>query len=433
MVSTLLTADFKQTPYWWEAAAPSPRLGRELPQKPVDVAIIGSGYTGLHAAIQTARAGCSTLVLEAEAAGFGASSRNGGQVSTSVKPALAKLTKRYGAELAADILREGQASRDFIEDFIKSEGINCHFQVPGRFHGAHTARQYDLLARDAADSGILKTDAFMVPRGEQHSALGTDAYYGGIVFPRHASLHPALYHKGLLDLAQQAGAQVVTHCRVNGIARQAGGLFTLDTANGPVQARRVILATNGYTSGITPWQQRRVIPIGSYIIATEELPAAVMDRLMPTDRILSDTRKLVYYYRPSPDRKRILFGGRVSLQESDPKITGPRLHAELVHLFPELAQTRISHSWTGLVGYTFDTLMHAGQDNGLYYAMGYCGSGVGMASYLGMRIGQQAADNPEGLTAFNKIPFPTRPFYTGNPWFLAPSVMAYRIRDRLGV
>ncbi|WP_299881752.1 FAD-binding oxidoreductase [uncultured Sulfitobacter sp.] len=429
---SLFTTDFKESPYWWEAAPPEPASEQDLP-KQVDVAIIGSGYTGLHAAIQTAQAGRTTLVLEAEAAGFGASTRNGGQVSTSIKGSLPELTRQFGAQRAVEILREGQASLDFMKDFIPAHKIDCDFQVDGRFHGAHTPKKYDQLARSiGVNAAVFSDDAFMIPKADQATEFDTAAYHGGIVYPHHASLHPAKYHRGLLGIARRHGAEIATHCRVKSLNRTAKG-FELQTPKGPVRAGRVVLATNGYTGPLSPWQQRRIIPIGSYIIATEELPSDVMDRLMPTNRILSDTRKLVYYYRPSPDRKRILFGGRVSLRETDPRRTGPKLHAELVRLFPELAQTRISHSWSGFVGYTFDTLMHAGQEDGLYYAMGYCGSGVGMASYLGMRIGQQASDNPEGMTAFNKIPFQTRPFYTGNPWFLAPSVLAYRIRDRFGI
>ncbi|GGA09648.1 NAD(P)/FAD-dependent oxidoreductase [Neptunicoccus cionae] len=428
----MFTDDFKQTPYWWEAAPIAERTPDDLPQKKVDVAIIGSGYTGLQAAVQCARAGRSTVVLEAEALGHGASTRNGGQISTSVKFGLEKLTKRYGREIAEGILQEGQASRDYVERFIQDEGIACHFNAAGRFDGAHSPRHYDKMAKQVAAGSYLNTGAYMVPKADMPAELGTEAYHGGMVYPRHANLHPALYHKGLLRVAQQAGGQVHSHCAVTGLKRQNGG-FLLNTVKGPVEAARVILATNGYTGGISPWQQRRLIPIGSYIIATEELPEALIDRLMPTDRNICDSRKLVYYYRRSPDRKRILFGGRVSLQEADPKISGPRLHREMVHLFPELASTKISHSWTGMVGYTFDTLMHAGQDDGLFYAMGYCGSGVGMSSYMGMRIGQQAVDDPRGMTAFNKIPFPTRPFYQGNPWFLAPSVMAYRLWDKTGL
>lgn len=427
----MFTSDFKPQPYWWDLAPPETLPPADLPSS-VDVLIVGSGYTGLHAALQTSRAGRSTLVLEAESIGFGASTRNGGQISTSIKLSFQALKARYGADLASDILQEGQASLDFIKRFVANEEIACDFQVPGRFHAAHTARHYDKLAKSCeAVPGGLKTDAFMVQRDQQHTAIGTDAYHGGIVFPHHASINPGLYHHGMRELVRSAGASIASFCPVTNISRQSDG-FLVTTPQGDVRADRVIVATNGYTGPLTPAQQRRVIPIGSYVIATEELPAALMDQLMPTDRVLSDTRKLVYYYRPSPDRKRILFGGRVSLREADPLRTGPLLRAELVRLFPQLKDVRISHSWTGLVGYTFDTLMHSGSDSGLYFAMGYCGSGVGMASYLGMRIGQQAADNPEGKTAFDRISFPTRPFYSGNPWFLTPSVLAFRIRDRLG-
>lgn len=421
----MFTTDFKQTPYWWDHAPREAPTSPDLP-KAVDVLVVGSGYTGLHAALRTARAGRSTLVLEAEALGHGASSRNGGQISTSVKPDEASLSRKFGATIASGIMAEGQASRDYIEEFVTSENINCDFQVPGRFHGAHSARHYEKLATTA---GL--NDAFMVPRASLHQELGTDAYFGGIVYPHHASIHPGRYHDGLLEKVRAAGADLVSHCRVHELEPQATGTL-VRTQHGNVLAKRVIVATNGYTTALTPHLQRRVIPIGSYIIATQELPKAQIDRLMPTDRILSDTRKLVYYYRPSPDRKRILFGGRVSLTETNARTTAPLLRNELIRLFPELSEVKISHSWSGFVGYTFDSLMHIGQDNSIYYAMGYCGSGVGMASYLGMKLGLMAVDDPAGKTAFADIPFPSRAYFRGNPWFLAPSIAAFRLSDRFG-
>ena len=152
---------------------------------------------------------------------------------------------------------------------------------------------------------------------------------------------------------------------------------------------------------------------------------------MPGDRIYSDTCKVVYYYRASPDRKRILFGGRVSSGETDPLKSAPNLRADMVRLFPELHNVRLSHSWMGFVAYTFDTLAHTGKQDGIHYAMGYCGSGVSMASYLGMRTGQKVLDNTEGITGFDSIKFPTRPLYNGNPWFLPATVAYYRYRDKL--
>ena len=169
------------------------------------------------------------------------------------------------------------------------------------------------------------------------------------------------------------------------------------------------------------------------MIATEALPEGLMDRLIPKNRIVSDTRKVVFYYRASPDRQRILFGGRVSHQETDPRVSGPKLHADMAAIFPELATVRISHSWCGFVAYTFDELMHLGKHDGLHYAMGYCGAGVGTSSYFGMRIGQQVLGLKEGQTALDGLAFQTRPLYSGNPWFLAPSVAYYRLRDRLPI
>ena len=423
--------DFKAEPYWWEDVRPPLLDPSPLPAR-ADVAVIGSGYTGLNAALQTARAGRHTVVLDAEHAGWGCSTRNGGQISTSIKPDFATLAARHGRERAFAILEEGHQALAWIKSFVDSEGIECDLKVPGRFHAAHGPRHYEMLARAAASQiPGLETGAYVVERAEQRRELGTDAYHGGVIYPHHASLHPARYHRGLLDRVLRAGAAVAPHCPAAAVEKDGEG-FNIRTGQGNLKARDVIVASNGYTGAASAWQRRRVIPIGSYIIATEPLGPELMARLMPTDRIISDTRKVVYYYRPSPDRSRILFGGRVSARETDPRVSGPKLRAELASLFPELSQTRISHSWAGFVAYTFDTLAHIGRHEGVYYAMGYCGSGVSMASYLGMRIGQQVLGLTEGRTAFDGLPFPTRPLYSGNPWFLGAIVEYYRWRDRIG-
>ncbi len=431
---TLFAPDARLAPYWWDHV-PRPALpAAELPAR-ADVVVLGSGYTGLHAALQTARAGRATLVLDAEDAGWGCSTRNGGQVSTSVKPDFAELARRYGEARARGILGEGQRSLAWLGEFIAAEGIDCDYGAVGRFHAAHNARQFERLAHAAThQTPGLEVPVEVVLRAEQRRELGTDAYWGGVLYPRHASVDPARYHQGLLQRVLAAGATVAARCPAIRIDRhgRGGDAFVVHTPRGSVRARDVVIATNGYTGTLTPWQRRRVIPIGSYIIATEALPVAMMDRLMPNNRVVSDTRRIVYYYRASPDRRRILFGGRVSTDETDPAVSGPLLRADLVALFPELAGTRISHSWCGFVAYTFDALMHIGRHDGLHYAMGYCGSGVGMGSYLGMRLGQRVLELAEGRTAFDDLPFPTRPLYTGNPWFLAASVRWYRWLDRRG-
>ena len=420
----------KLTPYWWDEV-PRPVLpDAALPEK-VDVLIVGSGYTGLSAALQTARGGRSTLVLDAEQAGFGCSTRNGGQISTSVKPNYQSLAKRHGEQAATRIIRDGQASLAWVADFVKAEGIDCDFGVVGRFHAAHSPRHYERLASALKfQPKGLEVEAYMVPRNEQRRELGSDAYFGGAVFVRHASVNPAKLHQGMLDRVLAAGVQVIAHCPVTGL-RHEGGAFQVQTPHGVVAARSVVMATNGYTGRLVPWLARRVIPIGSYIIATEALSRATIARLFPKNRIASDTRKVVYYYRASPDGRRVLFGGRVSASETDPRRSAPLLRAEMVRLFPELAGAGISHSWCGFVAYTFDELMHIGQHEGLHYAMGYCGSGAGMAGYLGMRLGQQVLGLAEGRTGLLDTAFQTRPLYRGSPWFLAPSVAYYRWRDRM--
>jgi glycine/D-amino acid oxidase-like deaminating enzyme len=428
--ANLFTDDVKLAPYWWDHV-PRPTLPAAAPPAQADVVVVGSGYTGLGAALQTARGGRSTVVLDAEDAGWGCSTRNGGQISTSVKPDYAALTSRFGADRAFRIIREGHNSLAWVAEFVAAEGIDCDLRIAGRFHAAHAPSRYEMLARRIASQPKgLEVQAHMVPRAEQRSELGTDAYYGGVVYERHAAIDPARFHQGLLDRARAAGVTVIPHCAATAIQREAGG-FRVAHAGGSIAARNVVVATNGYTGVLMPWLRRRVIPIGSYIIATEPLPRETMDRLMPRDRIVSDTRKIVYYYRASPDRTRILFGGRVSHDETDPRVSGPRLHADMVALFPELARVRISHSWAGFVAYTFDEMMHIGQQDGLYYATGYCGSGAGMAGYLGTRIGQQVLGRKEGTTALDGLPFAGRPYYWGSPWFLGPSVAYYRWRDRM--
>ena len=425
------TADFKAAPYWWDRTQ-RPKLEDPSFQASADLVVVGSGYTGLCAALEAARAGRSTLVFDAGDAGWGCSTRNGGQISTSVKPNYETLARRHGPEAAFGLLKEGQNALAWIGDFIAEEGIDCDFRVPGRFHAAHSPRHYERLARAIAQQPKgLEVPAHAVPRSEQRRELGTELYHGGVVYETHACLDPARFHQGLLERVVAAGASVVPHCAVSRIERD-GERHRVTTARGKVIARDVIVATNGYTGAPTPWLRRRVIPIGSYMIATEPLPAEVMDRVMPTERIVSDSRKVVYYYRASPDRRRILFGGRVTSGEADPRRSGLLLRRDLVRLFPELAEVRISHSWMGFVAYTFDTLAHTGRQDGIHYAMGYCGSGVSMAGYLGTKVAQRLLGRPEGRTALESVGFQTRPLYRGWPWFLPASVAFYRWRDALG-
>jgi|SaaInlV_165m_DNA_3_1040750.scaffolds.fasta_scaffold00370_16 glycine/D-amino acid oxidase-like deaminating enzyme len=312
MNTNLLTDDFKAEPYWWDDAPRPERRDDALPDE-VDVLVVGAGYTGLHAALQTARDGLGTLVLDAETPGFGCSSRNGGQVSTSVKGTYPELSAKHGRDRAIGLLREGIDSLNFLESFIEEENINCEWSRPGRFSGAHNPAAYDAAGKalQALPEEVV-VPWHMVPRSEQRSEIGSDLYHGGVVYPDHGALDPGHYHLELLDRARKAGALVIGHCPVVRIERDGTG-FIVHTSRGNIRAGKVAIATNGYTRSVTPWMRRRVIPIGSYIIATEKLDEQLAHELSPQNRVMSDSRKVVFYYRLSPDKRRVLFGGRVAL------------------------------------------------------------------------------------------------------------------------
>ncbi|MGB3409443.1 MAG: FAD-binding oxidoreductase [Jannaschia sp.] len=414
------------TPFWWEDSPPAAMSTDDLPGR-ADAVVIGSGYTGLQAALAIARGGRSVVVLEAGVPGQGCSTRNGGQISTSIKPGLAKLSRAHGAETARGILAEGVASRAYVEDFVRSEGIECAFAACGRFHAAATPAAYAALSR-VADG----RDVTLVPRDRQREELGTDAYHGGAVFHRHASLDPGRYHAGLMARVLEAGARIFPDTPALSLDAE-GSDKTVRTPRGTIATRDVVLATNGYSGALSPWHRRRIIPVGSYIIATEPLPRDLIARLFPTMRIASDSRRVVYYFRPSPDGRRVLFGGRTSAAETGARVAAARLRTAMCALFPELGEARITHAWSGYVGYTFDSLSHTDSRDRIHHAMGYCGSGVGMASYLGWKAGLRVLGLPGGDTALMRPAFPTRPLYEGDPWFLPAAVTTYRMLDRLGL
>ncbi len=416
-------------PLWMQHAPLPPPSERPLPAR-VDVLVIGAGYTGLSAARETAAAGRSTLVLDAGGLGSGCSSRNGGQVAYSIKPTFKDLTKRFGAERAFRICREGLDAMAYLRT-LSTHDIG--WQQNGCFFGAHTPRHFAIMARDAESQPRgLEQRISVVPKAEQAAEIASDYYHGGCVYPDDASLDPTRLLLALWRRASDSGAILIDHCPVTAINTAPDG-FEVLTARGIVHARQVLLATNGYSGPLSPWHQRRVMPIGSYQIATEPLGVDTVRTLIPHARNIVDSRRVVVYFRPSPDGERIIFGGRAALAEKDPLACVPRLKQMLVRIFPQLKSAQVSHAWAGWVAYTFDTLPHLGRHEGIYYCMGYCGQGVPLAPYFGRRIGQQMLGLEEGRTALDGLPFPSRPYYYGSPWFLAPSVFAYRVIDAIGV
>ena len=424
--------DVKLTPWWWEAAPPRPQDDAPLPPR-ADVAIIGAGYTGLSAALTLARAGREVVVVDAEAPGHGASTRNGGQCgSGNQKFTAAQLIANHGEKKARELVTEGLAMLRHLGDFIEREGIACHFSRVGRFRGAVLPRHYENLARDMEDMRKLAgVESHMVTRAEQHSEVGSDFYQGGAVLPDNGSLHPALYHRGLLQRAEEAGVSVIGHTPVESIVSDSGEVG-VSTSRGRLQARCALIATNGYTGNATPQFTRRIVPIGSAMIATETLDSELVRRLMPRNRVIGSSSRVYHYFRLCPEGRRFLWGGRVKgagLPDDEGGFV--HLYRDMLRVFPELEGTRVTHCWSGYVGYTRDVFPHLGNWDRIFYAMGYCGTGVVRSTWFGHKVALKILGDEQGRTAFDDLDFRNYPVH-----FLArravPAVTEwYRLRDWL--
>ncbi len=424
----------KISPYWWEATSWKTVAPPEIPAKS-DAVIIGAGYSGLCAALVLARAGLSVVVFEAKELGAGASSRNGGMVGPSFhKLGVAGLRAKFGAQISNNILRESAGFVDYLEGFLQRENIDADFKRTGRFLGARKPAHYDQMARllEALQQSCA-VSGHMVTASRQCEEIGSDIFCGGLVFDADGGLHPAKYLAALAAKVREAGGAIFTHTPVEKIEKTAAG-FRLNTPAGQIVARRVAICTNGYTGRQFKEFRRRVIPIRSAMIATEELSRELISSLLPKGRMHGESSRVVAYYRPSPDGKNILFGGRAAGITDNPNENARQLRRAMAEVFPDLSGVKISHVWSGLVAYSFDHAPHIGQSGGLYFAMGYCGSGVSRASYFGNKLGYKMLGQVEkGRTAFDELEFSGKAFYSGNAWFMPAVIGWHRALDRLGL
>src|ERR1700730_949197 len=265
--------DFTPTPFWWEAYRPSAGELAEVPRE-ARVAIVGGGYAGLSAALELVRHGIDAVVLEANELGFGASTRNGGAVSggVNVGKSFSGKTIAVAPDRAGRMLSDAADAFTLIDRLIDDEKIDCGWEKSGRFVGAWTRRHYDAQSqRLALLNASAQSGAYMVPRDRQREEIASDYYFGGMIVERSGKLHPALYYKGLLEACRRRDIAVCARAAVTGLSR-TGSTWRAETARGVVSAGDVVIATNGYTGSLTPALRRRIVPIASHIIATEEMP-----------------------------------------------------------------------------------------------------------------------------------------------------------------
>jgi glycine/D-amino acid oxidase-like deaminating enzyme len=430
---------------YWRTTVQLPIPPEQPLPETADVAIIGAGFTGLSAALALAKRGARVIVLESETVGWGASSRNGGMVLTGLKLGVNQLISKYGRDLTRRMYAASLETIDIVEHIVKEENIACDFARTGHLEVACKQAHFDDYARQAeAIAREFNHKLSIVPRDQLQSEIGSNIYYGGMVDEISAGLNPARYIAGLAAAAMRAGAQISEHTRLHNIQRQSRAAapgFKLNSSRGATWAHNVLVGTSGYTGVATPALRRKVIPIGSFIITTEVLSDAQARELSPRNRQIYDSKNYLYYYRLTPDH-RMLFGGRAAFfPETDQTIrkSADILRRGMIEVYPQLRNTNVDYVWGGTLDFCFDMMPHAGQIDGIYFALGYAGHGVAMATYQGQKMAEQIAedatvkkgaekktDNP-----FTEIPFPGAPLglYNGNPWFLPFAGAYYKVLD----
>jgi len=428
----------KETNYWLETVTAAPaQSARELPDG-VDVAVIGGGFCGLSAARTLAKRGVNVAVFEAETFGWGASSRNGGMVLTGMKLPAPTLIKRYGMDAVRKMYAASLDTIDCVERLVREENIDCNFSRCGHLEVACKQAHFDGFA----ESAVLTQREFhhelrIIPKNELCAEIGSDIYFGGMLDETSAGLNPARYVAGLAHAAQRAGACLYDHARVTSVELEKNNnarKFRVHTSKGAITAREVILASGAYTTEATPALRKKIIPIGSYIIATEVLPDPLARELSPRNRMIYDSKHFLHYYRLTPDN-RMLFGGRAAFfpeTESTVRQSAEILRRGMIGVYPQLRDTKVEFVWGGTLDFTLDVMPHAGKIGGMYFAAGFAGHGVAAATWFGEKLAGLICGDPNDIP-FTGIKFPAAPFglRSGHTWALPLAGAWYKILDFL--
>lgn len=421
----------KTTPFWSDDFPRPLDLPVSAQPEQVDVAIVGGGYTGLSAARTLAQGGASVAVLDQRQIGGGASSVNGGQVAPGLKLGIQAAFKKYGPEMGQELWQASLAAVRFLEQVIDEEGIDCDYTYRGGIALAYRPSHYRQQAEDiewmARELNYQEME--LIPPERIREEIGSTVFPGGLVEQDGGGLHPAKYVYGLACAAARAGATLCEHTTVQAIQRPANSSsFELTTNKGKFKATEIILATNGYTGPLVAEVQRRVFPVGSYMITTEPLPPALQQELSPKNRVMYSTKYFLNYFRLTPDG-RMSMGGRNNLSPTlDLVESAQNLTETMLHIFPQLRGYPVSHTWSGRLGITFDLAPHIGRVDGIYYALGYGGHGVALSGYLGKEVAELISGRIK-RSPFMDIPHQTHFFYRGRPWFLPLAAAYYRFLD----
>lgn len=419
-------------------AEPARGSAEAFPER-VDVAIVGGGFCGLSAARTLALRGASVALFEAETLGWGASCRNGGMVLTGMKLPVPTLIGRYGREAVRRMYAASLESIELVEKIVTEEGIECDFSRCGHLEVACKQAHFDAYAEAAEQiRKDFQHELRIVPRDALRSEIGSDIYFGGLVDETSAGVNPARYVHGLAKAAQRRGASLFDHTRVTRVTKEGGTTsgrgFRVETSRGTLLAKEVLLASGAYTTDATPALRRKVIPIGSYIIATEALPPALAAELSPRNRMIYDSKHFLYYYRLTPDN-RMLFGGRAAFfpeSESTVRESAELLRKGMIGVYPQLRDARVEYVWGGTLDFAFDVMPHSGTIDGMHFAVGFAGHGVAAATWMGAKLAGvicgDVDDNPFSKIAFRGAPIGLR---SGNTWALPLAGAYYKVLDWL--
>jgi glycine/D-amino acid oxidase-like deaminating enzyme len=421
-----LAENYRETPLWWDDTTFPTSDEAPLPET-ADVVVIGAGFTGLAAAARLASHGKHAVVVDSGALGDGASGRNAGMIHAGVRRNLAFLERKYG-DTGRALHAASVDAYAFVAQTAASAAPDAMYTQSGWLHLAHRrSRMKRLRADEVQRRQRLGESTVVLEEAALESEAPCRGFFGGMLTDNGASIHPARYLAGLARLSLASGAELHPHTRVTSIESKGTGSL-VHTSRGDITAGDVLVATNGYTDTAAPWARQRIMPIGSYIIATEPLGDMRAADVSPQRRMMSDTRNFLHYWRLSPDG-RLVFGGRTSFATVNVQTARDRLYAAMIDIYPQLAGVRLSHAWTGNVGFTFDQLPHLTRSDGITYAMGYCGSGVALGSWMGTLAAEWIARGAQ--PAFSDLRFPRLPFYRGHPWFLPLVGVYYSLLDRL--